>query len=48
MAPRSLYAVSKLMAHWSVVNYRESGFFACNGITFNHESPRRGESYVTR
>jgi GDPmannose 4,6-dehydratase len=47
--PRSPYAVAKLFAYWSVVNYRESyGMFACNGILFNHESPRRGETFVTR
>jgi GDPmannose 4,6-dehydratase len=47
--PRSPYAVSKLAAHWYVVNYRESyGLFGCNGILFNHESPRRGETFVTR
>ena len=47
--PRSPYAVSKLYAYWIVVNYRESyGIFACNGILFNHESPRRGETFVTR
>ena len=47
--PRSPYAVAKLMAYWAVVNYRESyGMFACNGILFNHESPRRGETFVTR
>jgi GDPmannose 4,6-dehydratase len=47
--PRSPYAVSKLFAYWMVVNYRESyGMFACNGILFNHESPRRGETFVTR
>jgi GDPmannose 4,6-dehydratase len=47
--PRSPYAVSKLAAHWYVINYRESyGLFACNGILFNHESPRRGETFVTR
>lgn len=47
--PRSPYAVAKLYAHWIVVNYRESyGIFACNGILFNHESPRRGETFVTR
>jgi GDPmannose 4,6-dehydratase len=47
--PRSPYAVSKLMAYWSVVNYREAyNLFACNGILFNHESPRRGENFVTR
>jgi len=47
--PRSPYGVAKLYAHWIVVNYRESyGMFACNGILFNHESPRRGETFVTR
>jgi GDPmannose 4,6-dehydratase len=47
--PRSPYAVSKLCAYWTVINYRESyGAFACNGILFNHESPRRGETFVTR
>mmetsp|Transcript_29564 Transcript_29564/g.49711 ORF Transcript_29564/g.49711 Transcript_29564/m.49711 type:complete len:464 (-) Transcript_29564:3238-4629(-) len=47
--PRSPYAVSKLMAFWSVVNYREAyNMFASNGILFNHESPRRGENFVTR
>jgi GDPmannose 4,6-dehydratase len=47
--PRSPYAVSKLAAHWYAVNYREAyGMFACNGILFNHESPRRGETFVTR
>lgn len=47
--PRSPYAISKLFAHWSVVNYRESyGLFACSGILFNHESPRRGENFLTR
>jgi GDPmannose 4,6-dehydratase len=47
--PRSPYAVSKLFGFWMVVNYRESyGMFACNGILFNHESPRRGETFVTR
>lgn len=47
--PRSPYAVSKLAAHWYSVNYREAyGMFACNGILFNHESPRRGENFVTR
>lgn len=47
--PRSPYAISKLFAYWTVVNYREAyGIFACNGILFNHESPRRGESFVTR
>ena len=47
--PRSPYAVAKMYAHWIVVNYREAyGMFACNGILFNHESPRRGETFVTR
>lgn len=47
--PRSPYAVSKLFAYWSVKNYREAyGLFACNGILFNHESPKRGEHFVTR
>jgi len=47
--PRSPYACAKLYAHWQTVNYRESyGMFACNGILFNHESPRRGETFVTR
>jgi len=47
--PRSPYAVSKLYAYWITVNYREAyGMFACNGILFNHESPTRGESFVTR
>jgi GDPmannose 4,6-dehydratase len=47
--PRSPYAVAKLYAHWIVVNYREAyGLFACNGILFNHESPVRGETFVTR
>jgi GDPmannose 4,6-dehydratase len=47
--PRSPYAVAKLYAYWISVNYRESyGIFACNGILFNHESPRRGETFVTR
>jgi GDPmannose 4,6-dehydratase len=47
--PRSPYAVAKLYAYWIVVNYRESyGIYACNGILFNHESPRRGETFVTR
>lgn len=47
--PRSPYAVAKLYAYWIAVNYRESfGLFACNGILFNHESPRRGETFVTR
>lgn len=47
--PRSPYAVAKLYAYWAVVNYREAyGFYACNGILFNHESPRRGEGFVSR
>ena len=47
--PRSPYAVSKVAGHWFTVNYREAyGFFACNGILFNHESPTRGETFVTR
>ena len=47
--PRSPYAIAKLYAHWTTVNYREAyGLFACNGILFNHESPRRGETFVTR
>ncbi len=47
--PRSPYAVAKLYAYWITVNYRESyGMFACNGILFNHESPMRGETFVTR
>lgn len=47
--PRSPYAVAKLYAYWITKNYRESyGMFACNGILFNHESPRRGETFVTR
>ena len=47
--PRSPYAVAKMYAYWITVNYRESyGIFACNGILFNHESPRRGETFVTR
>jgi GDPmannose 4,6-dehydratase len=47
--PRSPYAVAKVYAYWATVNYRESyGMFACNGILFNHESPRRGETFVTR
>lgn len=47
--PRSPYGVAKLYSYWIVVNYRESfGMFACNGILFNHESPRRGETFVTR
>jgi len=47
--PRSPYAVAKLYSYWITKNYRESyGIFACNGILFNHESPRRGETFVTR
>tara|TARA_B100000242_G_scaffold163682_1_gene116981 strand:- start:2011 stop:3129 length:1119 start_codon:yes stop_codon:yes gene_type:complete len=47
--PRSPYAVAKLYAYWIIVNYREAyDIFACNGILFNHESPRRGETFVTR
>jgi GDPmannose 4,6-dehydratase len=47
--PRSPYACAKVYAHWQTINYRESyGMFACSGILFNHESPRRGETFVTR
>jgi GDPmannose 4,6-dehydratase len=47
--PRSPYAVAKLYSYWTAVNYREAyGLYACNGILFNHESPRRGETFVTR
>jgi GDPmannose 4,6-dehydratase len=47
--PRSPYACAKVYAHWTTVNYREGyGLFACNGILFNHESPRRGETFVSR
>ena len=47
--PRSPYGVSKLFSHWMTINYREAyNMFACNGILFNHESPRRGETFVTR
>ena len=47
--PRSPYAIAKLYAHWITVNYREAyGMYACNGLLFNHESPRRGETFVTR
>jgi GDPmannose 4,6-dehydratase len=47
--PRSPYACAKVYAHYQMINYRESyGLFACNGILFNHESPRRGETFVTR
>ncbi len=48
-APRSPYAIAKLYAYWTTVNYREAyGMFACNGVLFNHESPKRGENFVTR
>jgi GDPmannose 4,6-dehydratase len=48
-SPRSPYGVSKLFAYWITVNYREAyGFYACNGILFNHESPVRGQNFVTR
>jgi GDPmannose 4,6-dehydratase len=47
--PRSPYACAKVHAYWQTINYREAyGLFACNGILFNHESPRRGETFVTR
>ena len=47
--PRSPYAVAKMYAYWITINYRESyGMYACNGVLFNHESPRRGETFVTR
>jgi GDPmannose 4,6-dehydratase len=47
--PRSPYGVAKLYAYWSTINYREAyGMYACNGILFNHESPRRGENFVSR
>src|SRR5687767_3429245 len=47
--PRSPYGVAKLYAYWITVNYREAyGMYACNGILFNHESPLRGETFVTR
>ena len=47
--PRSPYGIAKLYSHWITVNYREAyNIFACNGILFNHESPRRGETFVTR
>jgi len=49
MVPRSPYAAAKLMAYWTTINYREAyGFWAVNGILFNHESPRRGETFVSR
>jgi GDPmannose 4,6-dehydratase len=47
--PRSPYSISKMFAHWTTINYREAfGVFACNGICYSHESPRRGENFVTR
>ena len=47
--PRSPYTVAKLYTYWIAVNYREAyGIYTCNGILFNHESPRRGETFVTR
>ena len=47
--PASPYGVSKSFAHWITINYREAyGIFACNGILFNHESPIRGETFVTK
>jgi GDPmannose 4,6-dehydratase len=46
--PRSPYGIAKLFAYWTTVNYREMGLYACNGILFNHESPRRGENFVSR
>ena len=47
--PKSPYAVSKLFSYWTTINYREGfNIFACNGILFNHESPRRGETFVTK
>ena len=46
--PRSPYAAAKLFAYWITVNYREAYIYACNGILFNHESPIRGETFVTR
>jgi GDPmannose 4,6-dehydratase len=46
--PRSPYGIAKQFAYWTTVNYRENGLFACNGILFNHESPRRGEDFVTK
>jgi GDPmannose 4,6-dehydratase len=47
--PRSPYSVAKIYGYWATVNYREAyGLFACNGILFNHESPRRGETFLTR
>ena len=49
MVPKSPYGVSKLYSYWMTKIYREAyGFYACNGILFNHESPRRGETFVTR
>jgi GDPmannose 4,6-dehydratase len=46
--PRSPYGIAKQFAFWTTVNYRENGMFACNGILFNHESPRRGDDFVTK
>ena len=47
--PRSPYSISKLFSYWTTINYRESyNLFACNGILFNHESPVRGETFVTK
>lgn len=46
--PRSPYAIAKLAAFWTTINYREQGFYACNGVLFNHESKRRAETFVTR
>lgn len=46
--PCSSYGIAKLFAHWTAINYRERGMFACGGILFNHESPRRGEEFVTK
>jgi GDPmannose 4,6-dehydratase len=46
--PRSPYGIAKQFAFWTTINYRERGLFACNGILFNHESPRRGETFVSR
>ena len=47
--PRSPYGVAKVYAHWITINYREAyNIFACNGILFNHESPRRGGTFVTK
>jgi GDPmannose 4,6-dehydratase len=46
--PRSPYGIAKQFAYWTAINYRESGMFVCNGILFNHESPRRGDEFVTQ